>query len=276
LLHGNPAHLGHYDSVRASLCQVGDVYLVDMPGFGQSPVASTAPSIAFQAQCALLAARAMGAQGRLDVIGHSHGGAVAQAAAALFADEVRSLVLIGSVTVATPFAYRSMSLPAMDAALVPIIRALAHRWTRASLRAMVNTALRLGTYPEVWFDAAWVEREVALIVANPTVVKTSLQTARAFDAALLARYAAAIRAPILVVHGDRDILVPIRHMEAHARLFAASARVQWARLEGVGHLPHITRPSQVNPLLVDWFEHTPASPPDTSSARLSTAGVATS
>jgi pimeloyl-ACP methyl ester carboxylesterase len=102
-------------------------------------------------------------------------------------------------------------------------------------------------------DETWVEREVALLVANPTVVKSSLQTARAFDAAFLATHARDIRAPILIVHGEGDILVPIRHMEVHARLFESSAHVQWARLQGAGHLPHISRPSQVNPILARWL-----------------------
>jgi pimeloyl-ACP methyl ester carboxylesterase/predicted glycosyltransferase len=58
--------------------------------------------------------------------------------------------------------------------------------------------------------------------------------------------------PVLVVHGDRDLIAPPRDGRALARL--AGGRLE--RVRGAGHFPHARKPVQVNLALRDFCEHT--------------------
>ena len=72
-----------------------------------------------------------------------------------------------------------------------------------------------------------------------------------WDLAPLNRALPLIRAPVLLLHGERDRIVPVRQSdEVAARL--AQARVE--RLPTLGHLAHEERPRHVANALASWFE----------------------
>jgi pimeloyl-ACP methyl ester carboxylesterase/predicted glycosyltransferase len=56
--------------------------------------------------------------------------------------------------------------------------------------------------------------------------------------------------PVLVIHGDRDRITPLRDGRALARL----AGGQWEVVRGAGHFPHARKPVQVNLALRDFCE----------------------
>ncbi|GAA3815152.1 hypothetical protein GCM10022226_39950 [Sphaerisporangium flaviroseum] len=61
----------------------------------------------------------------------------------------------------------------------------------------------------------------------------------------------AITAPVLLMHGERDRLVPIS-----AAREAASRNPNWRfeSLPGIGHVPQLEAPDLVADLLLDWLE----------------------
>ena len=61
---------------------------------------------------------------------------------------------------------------------------------------------------------------------------------------------ASVAAPVLLIHGDRDQLVPV----AAARATAAH-RQDWryVELEGVGHLPQLQVPDLVAEHILGWL-----------------------
>jgi pimeloyl-ACP methyl ester carboxylesterase/predicted glycosyltransferase len=61
-----------------------------------------------------------------------------------------------------------------------------------------------------------------------------------------------LECPVLVIHGDRDRITPLRDGQALARL--GSGRLE--RVRGAGHLPHARKPVQVNLALRDFCEDT--------------------
>jgi len=73
----------------------------------------------------------------------------------------------------------------------------------------------------------------------------TLVRARRYHAAM-----ASIAAPVLLIHGDRDQLVPV----AAARATAAH-RQDWhyVELEGVGHLPQLQVPDLVAEHILGWL-----------------------
>jgi len=60
-----------------------------------------------------------------------------------------------------------------------------------------------------------------------------------------------IEAPVLVVWGEHDMLVPVQDAEEYARLIGRNARrVVFA---DTGHAPQIERPSRFNALLAEFL-----------------------
>jgi pimeloyl-ACP methyl ester carboxylesterase len=70
------------------------------------------------------------------------------------------------------------------------------------------------------------------------------------DRPTLRALAGGLACPVLVVHGDRDRITPLRDGRALARLAASRLEV----VRGAGHLPHIRKPVQVNLALREFSE----------------------
>jgi pimeloyl-[acyl-carrier protein] methyl ester esterase len=62
-------------------------------------------------------------------------------------------------------------------------------------------------------------------------------------------------APALLVHGDRDVIVPPGASEAMARAMPAARRLV---LPGAGHAPHLSRPAEVATACLDFLSGCPA------------------
>jgi pimeloyl-ACP methyl ester carboxylesterase len=100
LLHGNPGSLSDWQRVMAELSAVADVVAIDLPGFGQSPRSSLDPdcmSLARLAEHAVAVADALDWRQPFFIVGHSHGGGVAQAAAARHPQRVAGIVLVATL-----------------------------------------------------------------------------------------------------------------------------------------------------------------------------------
>lgn len=231
-VHGNAASSRWFAELLAAPPAGWRVLAPDLPNHGASaplPAPITIPAYA-DALAAL-----MGALGleRPVVLGHSMGGAVAQALAAARPGRLAGLVLVASPGL-EPFPTPESHYPALEA--------------MARDRALMRAALAatMPSRPAPYLDALV---DDALAMAPGALAAN----ARALEAAP-PRPPAGSALPVLVLHGALDALVP----EAVGRRAAAAwpgARLE--RLDGVGHSPPIEAPERVGALLSEFLEEVP-------------------
>lgn len=189
---------------------------------------------------------------RAVLVGNSLGGLVAYLTAALRPDRVAGLVLI------------SATVDLIGDEHAPLVRAVAtfdeelsgddgwarynrHAWLRdypGFVRWFVDTALGEEATAEAREDGVRMALD-----ATPEVLAAGV-TARsglpaADQAAKLRGLAERITCPVLVIHGDRDAVVP----PAWSAALAATLDTVVTPLPGAGHCPQVTRATEVNALI---------------------------
>ena len=200
------------------------------------------------------------------LMGNSMGGMISLLEAGLRPDSVAGLVLLDA---ASPF------LPALPDPLVVAVFAgyatpllgraiLAARRHTMSPEAAVGMLLRLCCADPSRVAAAVVAEHVDLARRRsgfPHADRDFLRAARsvAVTANGLPRssFRAAIRAirvPALILHGERDRLVPPSASRALAREHASW---QLDIMPGIGHVPQLEAPAQTAQAVLRWFESTP-------------------
>lgn len=255
LLHGNPSHMEHFAANIEWLRERGEVALLDLPGFGESPTPHQALSLDFFAEVAAAYACSLGWLSGVDVIGQSHGGAVGQTLAARHPELVRSLILLG--TMGYP-AHLSMHLARLPAAAF-VMEAIARRAGRPPYstiaRVFATRLTKISFAPDPVPDG-FIEAEVARALRSPQTQASAIRANDGRPSEQLREQASRIVAPILLVHGKGDRLVPIayarRLWEHIGHRHAAS---QMMEIEG-GHMVHLSRPEHVHALLDPFFERT--------------------
>src|SRR5579863_8413949 len=160
LLHGNPSHLGTFGASAAMLREHGAVALFDLPGFGASPGRVGPLSLDYFADVAAAYARSLGWTGDVDVLGHSHGGAVAQTLAVRHPGLVRSLVLLGSMGFPAHFALRIAMLPGAEGVAFSVARLSSRLPFAIAGRGFARALVRASFFPES-APAGFVDDEVA-------------------------------------------------------------------------------------------------------------------
>ena len=164
--------------------------------------------------------------GRAVFIGSSFGGFLAANFAAHSAQRVSALGLIAPAATITPLAL-SAELMIRFGNLVPFPASV-----RPALRAMLNDVL-----PDM--------RLVALMESG--VAGFRYDRSGVFPVALPVRDLNAIEAPTLVVIGGRERIYPARRAREHTQ--AKLPRAHLAFLDGVGHLPNLECPQELNAVL---------------------------
>lgn len=252
LLHGNPSHGDHWESNLEFLRSHGDVAVYDAPGFGRSPTRSGPLSLDFLADVAAAFADSIGWTSAIDVIGHSHGGAVAQTLAARSARHVRSLILLSTMGVPAHPAIRLAMLPGAAA----LMHGIARRATSFPCDALAATVARLGTQfsfaPDQVPTGFW-ERELALSVATPEIQRSCVRVNDGDPTRQLRRQAKLIDTPVLAIHGRQDGVVPLEYGRRLFELLAKqNPRNRFEAIDG-GHNVHMCRPTVVHALLNSWL-----------------------
>jgi pimeloyl-ACP methyl ester carboxylesterase len=262
LVHGlGGSHL-NWDLLAPLLTGHARVFALDLPGFGRSEPGGRKARV--QANVAVLGRFLDEVVGEpVVLVGNSMGGMISIFTAGERARSLRGLVLLDP---AIPGPRRALDpLVALTFAVyaVPLLgeRFLRRNRTRKSAVQRVHETLRLcGVDPDS-VPTELIERSVTLLDERQDVEgmdRAFLAAARSLllvlaDPRRYRRAMAAIRVPVLLVHGDRDRLVPVTAARA-----IAEARPQWRylELEGVGHVPQLQVPDQVATELLAWLTAT--------------------
>jgi pimeloyl-ACP methyl ester carboxylesterase len=250
LLHGIGRSLEDWEPQFSLFRQGGyRVIALDLPGNGFSDRLPTSTTLRGLAQSAFETLDAIGEARPLHVMGNSLGGGVAMQMLALDPDRVPTLVLAGSA------GFGSEVHPMLRLVATPVIGALATRYpSRASARMYER---RLYGDPSLATD----ERiHHALTIARQSDTGAVLhETARSLATIrgvrpewrdeLMSNVSKHPR-PTLIVWGDRDRILPAKHMNA-AQRFLPHARVQL--FEAVGHMPQLEAVERFAELTLDFL-----------------------
>jgi pimeloyl-ACP methyl ester carboxylesterase len=263
LVHGlGGAHL-NWMAVAPQLAAHHRVYALDLPGFGRSPLAGRRSTIAANVDLVSRAITRL-SRGPVVLMGNSMGGLLAIGAAALHPSLVDLLVLVDPAVPpprgAFPPRLDTVSRTFLATAFMP--RWGAKRLSRAVAalgpESLVRETMRLVSSDPSRVEEAVIDAHVALEaerLAESSWHESFYAATRSLVAALVQkrkvfRWVQEVRAPTLLLHGDRDRLVPV----AAARN-VASMRPDWEYHEfaGAGHVPMLEVPGEFVEVVSDWL-----------------------
>ncbi len=259
LVHGlGGSHL-NWDLFAGLLTPEARVWAIDLPSFGRSEPGGRKASV--QANVAVLQRFLADVVGEpVVLIGNSMGGMISLLTAGERPDAVTGLVLLDP---AVPGPRRALDpLVAVTFALyaLPFVgeRFLWWRRTRQSTLARVHEMLELCGVDPATLPSEVIDRSVTLLEERQDVEgmdRAFLAAARSLVKLLIdpRRYRqamASIDDPVLLVHGERDRLVPVAAARDIAQRHPA-----WTYLElpGVGHVPQLQVPERLAPEVLDWL-----------------------
>ncbi len=243
LIHGLMDSALNWSKNIDALAQEHRVWAIDLIGFGFSSRV-TAPTYSLK-YFARSVREWMDAQeiARASVVGHSLGGAVALELAHDFPARVDKLILIA------PGTYRVNVPPAVNlAARVPYVPRALVGWATTSRRA------RRSAWRGALGNAYRIDAQEAKKYARPLRVRGTADALVAMAASPRASDLPAgltrIAARTLILWGDRDLTVPVKHGEHHER---SLPNAEFVILEGAGHVPQIACPAVVNRLMLEFL-----------------------
>jgi pimeloyl-ACP methyl ester carboxylesterase len=218
---------------------------IDLPGFGESEMPDGEISIPAFAETVDRVCDRLEIDGPA-VVGNSMGGFVGAELAVSFPTRVRNLVLVAAAGLSTEYLVREPLLAGARAWAVltartgvraePVVRR--RRLRRAALQVVVR-------YPE----------RLSVPLATELVRGANAHGfIPAFDA--LMRYSfrdnlERIEAPVLIVWGRNDMLVPVEDAETFEHLIGDNAHS--VIFDDTGHLPMLERPNRFNELLESFL-----------------------
>lgn len=250
LIHGVVGSSADWRNNIDALAQRGSVYAIDLVNMGRSQrvggLDATLGATAKRIVAVMDALRITA----VDVVAHSHGGAVALMLAALYQTRVRRLILFAP---ANPY-NRSSD---------PVVRMFSSRlggllaWIVPYLPGFIQREAIGGLYG----GAAYVNesrlQEIADCLRNPGSLRHVLSITRGWFAEE-AKLKAALRrvkwTPTLLVWGDRDRTVSLSSGFRLKRKLRAS---ELAVVPGGGHSVFEEAPEEANRVMLEWLERHP-------------------
>jgi pimeloyl-ACP methyl ester carboxylesterase len=248
LLHGlgKPA-ARDWTYVIPALARHHDVIALDLPGFGHSDKGNHHYTPENFAR-ALAGVVEKAAHGRVTLVGHSMGGAIALAYAAAYPDRVSRLVLVDTAGIL----HRSVYVEFLARTAVQRALGVDSPWYGPLTRAIERRAENWPLHDEIALERAGVRQRI--LGGDPTAISAFAMTGTDFGRALRA-----IRAPTLVIWGAEDRIAPLRTGQALASAIPGARLVV---LEGAGHAPQVGTPERFNAVLLDELDELPlAAPP---------------
>jgi len=230
------------------LARQATVYALDLPGFGQSGKPRAAYGLPFFTQAIRAFVNEMGL-GRLTLVGHSLGGAMALAYAIAHPADVERVALVGAV--APGFGYRMSWIYRLLA--VPGIGDVLSVCTPATVyRTVIARCFAEPVPGEVAFLVGWSYAARTSPEGRGAYLGT-LRGVRADFVDHAEQYRTAVRqldVPVLAIHGRQDPVVPPAHCAEVVENCRRGA-VRW--LNRCGHFPQIEHAPAVNAWLAEFL-----------------------
>jgi pimeloyl-ACP methyl ester carboxylesterase len=235
LLHGITSTSATWDRVLPALARRYTVLAPDLPGHGRSDKAGGDYSIGAHANTVRDLLDALGYR-RATVIGHSLGGGVAMQVAYQYPERVERLVLVapGGFGREVSIVLRAAAVPGSDrmlglAAWRPVVEAgtlLAQLLGRLGVRGSTD----LEEIGRAYASLSERDARAAFVETLRGVVDYQGQRVTALD-----RTDLATRFPSLIVWGEQDRVVPVRHGREFHQIVP---HTYLAVFERAGHFPH--------------------------------------
>ena len=244
LLHGFGSSLHTWEPWAQALAGTRRVIRYDLPGAGLTGADPTGDYSDERGMQVLLALLDQLGVARASVVGHSMGGRLAFRFAAAHPGRVDKLVLVAPDGFASPgFEYdKAPEVPALA-------RLMRHALPKALLRMSLEPAYadtRLMTDDTV---TRYHDMMLAPGVRDALLARMGQMMLREPTAVLKT-----IRAPTLLVWGDKDAMIPVANAQDYLRVLP-DARI--VTLPGVGHLPHEEAPAASLPAVQAFLTPTP-------------------
>ncbi len=260
LVHGlGGSHL-NWELFAPLLTPTGRVLALDLPGFGLSEPGERPATVPANVRVLDSFLRQV-ASGPVVLVGNSMGGMIAILLSASSPESVAGLVLLDPAlpppltrgrNAATGAMFLAYALPGVGEQLMRARRA------RLGPRTLVYATLRLCGIDPAAVPPDLIARSIALIERRSDVAgmdRAFLSAARSLlwvltRARSYRRTMSSVSAPVLLVHGAKDRLVPV----AAAR-DAARRNPHWSYVElaGIGHVPQLQTPDRLARLVLGWL-----------------------
>jgi pimeloyl-ACP methyl ester carboxylesterase len=261
LIHGLGGSTLNWLDVAPRLAARNRVLAIDLVGFGHTPAAARKSDL--ETNRALIDAFLREVVGEPAVlVGNSMGGLLSMLEALAAPDRVRALVLVNPA-IPKPLGLRIDRIAGAFVASFALPR-LGERWLRRRAARLgpegtVREVLAMVDLPESKMSQKSFDAHVELVkqrASMPWAERSLVQAARSL-LVFLARpkqlYGVLddIRAPVLLIHGHKDRLVPLT--AAHAM---HKARPEWTfrDLEDIGHVPMLEVPDEFVTIVQSWLD----------------------
>lgn len=252
LIHGWRGSSGHWQNTLDGLGDIRSIHAVDLPGHGETPARVHPLTTEGLARLLIAYADRAGLE-RFDVAGHSYGAAVAVALAAQCPERVRRVVLTSMGTARTDL--ERLALAQTHAGMTFLMP-----WWRPWFALMRPWP---GLW-QPWLDWIATQPEASRAIAgaflsrlpdDQEVVSTGVREflytdpLSAMEVAIEAgspnflHALAKVEAPVLLLCGDRDLIMPADGVAALARCLKDC---QTVLLRDCGHMPMIEWPEHFN------------------------------
>jgi pimeloyl-ACP methyl ester carboxylesterase len=214
----------------------------DFIGYGQSAPWPATESFSIDADVQVLLALAKKAKGKLHLVGHSYGAALALEAALGLGNRVKCLVLVEPVSFHLLRQERRPEWAEIETLGLSVLGAVAKGDDRAAAKAFM-------TY---WLGRLrwWLSPEKFKSAIAATIPKVALEFGIIVDAPTTLRDYAEITAPTLLIAGSRT-RAPTRAVVD--LLAAAMPNAELEILKGAGHMSPFTHPAELNRLVLDFL-----------------------
>ncbi|MEM7434185.1 MAG: alpha/beta hydrolase [Myxococcota bacterium] len=245
LIHGNPGSMLDFAPMLDSLEGLGDVTAYDTPGFGWSPSPHNRELLSIDA-LAEIAVALLDRLGWHDAIlvGHSHGGGVAQRVAARWPDRVRALVLLGTLGAPAHGLYRILPRPGVEWLLSAADRSFP-AMSSTLQRRLVGYFLARTHAPRA-IAREDLEDEIQLLHDNRSMLRNMARVTRGNPCGRLHADAPRIVAPTVFVHGTEDRTVPTAYAHhIYERMLNAGRDAEFIDVVGAGHMLPAEEPEVV-------------------------------
>lgn len=252
LVHGMAGTLENWREVIEPLARHHTVIAPDLPGHGGSGGGRGDYSLGAHAASLRDLLVTLG-HDRATVVGHSLGGGIAMQFAYQFPETIERLVLVSSGGLGPEVnpVLRAAALPGADlfiAATANAGRSVGSTLGRGLSAIGLRPTADVAEVARGYASLADPERRAAFLATLRGVVGVGGQLVNAADRLYLAA-----DIPVLIMWGDRDPIIPVRHCK-HAHEAMPGSRL--VVFDGVGHLPQIEVPVRFVAALERFLEET--------------------